>query len=401
MEYYIKQWLKHLDWAIIISMFLLAVYSTVAVFSSTYGKSGSSVPTQIVPKQIFFEILGFICMIVMAKFDYSSLRRYSKWLYGISIFLLLVVFVMPREFGAHSWIPLGIFAFQPSEFAKLTLIVAVGAYMAHTDESEVQSRKFKQMTAIFGMLVVPFLLTLKEPALGQALVMFAIVYAMYIVFAKRSHFTLLILGFILVVFGFTVLALDFPQQSTNFIENVLVRHNLLQSFQADRIVTWLNPSYDPSGAGYNVQQAQAAVGSSEVFGDGFLKGVATRGGMIPNQSTDFIFTAIAEQFGFIGSAILVLVFLVLIQRLIQIASTALDSFGTYLVTGIIGMFAFQVFQNVGMDIYLSPATGITLPFISYGGSSLIANYIAVGLALSVYNRSRSIFFTVSSPTSIG
>lgn len=401
MEYYIKQWLKHLDWAIIISLFLLAVYSTVAVFSSTYGKSGPSVPTQIVPKQIFFEILGFIFMIVTAKFDYSSLRRNSRWLYGISIFLLLVVFVMPREFGAHSWIPLGIFAFQPSEFAKLTLIIAVGAYMAHTDESEVRSRKFKQMAAIFGMFVAPFLLTLKEPALGQALVMFAIVYAMYIIFAKRSHFTLLILGFILVVFGFTVLALDFPQQSTNFIENVLVRHNLLQSFQADRIVTWLNPSYDPSGAGYNVQQAQAAVGSSEVFGDGFLKGVATRGGMIPNQSTDFIFTAIAEQFGFIGSAILVLVFLVLIQRLIQIASTALDSFGTYLVTGIIGMFAFQVFQNVGMDIYLSPATGITLPFISYGGSSLIANYIAVGLALSVYNRSRSIFFTVSSPSSIG
>lgn len=401
MEYYIKQWLKHLDWAIIISLFLLAVFSTVAVFSSTYGKSGPSVPTQIVPKQIFFEILGFIFMIVTAKFDYSSLRRNSRWLYGISIFLLLVVFVMPREFGAHSWIPLGIFAFQPSEFAKLTLIIAVGAYMAHTDESEVRSRKFKQMAAIFGMFVAPFLLTLKEPALGQALVMFAIVYAMYIIFAKRSHFTLLILGFILVVFGFTVLALDFSQQSTNFIENVLVRHNLLQSFQADRIVTWLNPSYDPSGAGYNVQQAQAAVGSSEVFGDGFLKGVATRGGMIPNQSTDFIFTAIAEQFGFIGSAILVLVFLVLIQRLIQIASTALDSFGTYLVTGIIGMFAFQVFQNVGMDIYLSPATGITLPFISYGGSSLIANYIAVGLALSVYNRSRSIFFTVSSPSSIG
>ncbi|MDD9147465.1 MULTISPECIES: FtsW/RodA/SpoVE family cell cycle protein [unclassified Sporolactobacillus] len=401
MDYYIKQWLKHLDWAIIISLLLLAVFSTVALFSSTYGKFNPTVPAQIIPKQILFEILGFIAMIVTAKFDYGALRKNSKWLYGISIFLLLVVFVMPRQFGAHSWIPLGIFAFQPSEFAKLTLIIAVAGYMANIDESEIRSRGFKQMAAISALFIVPFLLTLKEPALGQALVLFAIVYAMSIIFARRSHFTLLTLGFLLVVFGFTVLALDFPQQSTNFIENVLVKHNLLQSFQADRVVTWLNPSYDPSGAGYNVQQAQIAVGSSEVFGDGFLKGVETRAGMIPNQTTDFIFTAIAEQFGFIGSALLVLVFLILIQRLMQIAAMSLDPFGTYLVTGIIGMFAFQIFENVGMDIYLSPATGITLPFISYGGSSLIANYIAVGLALSVYHRSKSIFFTVSGSASIG
>lgn len=401
MAYYFQRWLKHLDWAIIITLFLVAVYSIVALFSTAYGKSGSGVPTQIVSKQILFEVLGFISMIITAKFDYNSLRKSSGWLYGSSIFLLLVVFIMPRAFGAHSWIPLGLFAFQPSEFAKLALIIAVGAYMAHAEESEGRSYKFKHTAAIFCMFIVPFVLTLKEPALGQALVMFAIVYAMYMVFAKLSHFTLLILGLILVVFGFTVLALDFPQQSTNFIQNVLVRHHLLQSFQADRMITWLNPNYDPSGAGYNVQQAQVAVGSSEVFGDGFLKGVETRGGVIPNQWTDFIFTAIAEQFGFVGSAALVLVFLILIQRLIQIASTALDSFGTYLVTGIIGMFAFQIFQNIGMDVYLSPATGITLPFISYGGSSLIANYIAVGLALSVYNRSKSILFTVSGPASYG
>lgn len=391
----IRQSLKSLDKVVVLALIVMAVGSTMALFSTTYGKSGPGVPTQIMPKQILFELFGFIAMVIMANFDYHSLRKYSKWLYGISLFLLVAVFVMPQSFGAHSWIPLGLFAFQPSEFAKLTLIIAVGAYMAKMNELEHPNSGAKDMGITFLLFIGPFLLTLKEPALGQALVMFSIVYMLYMLYAKRWMLVLLIILLFAIVAGFMFIAMNDPQQSTNFIQNGLVKHHLLQSFQADRVITWLNPGYDPSGAGYNVSQAELAVGSGQFYGDGFLKGTETVAGVIPNQWNDFIFTAVSEQFGFVGSAALILAFLVLIWRLTQIAAAALDPFGTYFVTGIIAMFAFQVFQNIGMDIYLSPATGITLPFISYGGSSLIVNYIAVGLALNVYSQSKSIFFKVN------
>lgn len=375
---------------------ILAFYSCVALFSTTYSQSNPNVPTHIVLKQILFEALGFMVMFIASKFDYRQLRKRSRWIYGISVFLLIVVFAMPRRFGAHSWIPLGLFALQPSEFAKLGLIIGIGAYMANIDESEFPVYSLRKTLGIFGMFFVPFVLTLKEPALGQALVMFAIVLLMYMVFAKRSHFATLLGGLAIVVFGFTFVALNFPNQSTTFIQNVLIKHHILKTYQADRIVVWLNPGYDPTGAGYNVHQAQLAVGSGQVFGEGFLKGSLTSGGWIPNQWTDFIFTAIAEQFGFVGSAVLILVFLVLLYRLTRTAAISLDPFGTYLIIGIVTMFGFQVFENIGMDMYLSPATGITLPFISYGGSSLIANFMAIGLALSVYRRHQSMRFTSQS-----
>ena len=391
-----QKWFRYLDWVIIGVLFLLAIYSCAALFSTTDGKTGSDVPTHIVSKQILFEVLGFISMFVTAKLDYRALRKRNRWIYGVTVFLLIVVYGMPRRFGAHSWIPLGLFALQPSEFAKLGLIIAIATYMANMDESESSTYGLRKTFAISGLFIVPFVLTLKEPALGQALVMFAIVLFMYMAFAKRSHLTILLAGLALVIFGLTFIALNFPDQSTTFIQNVLIKHHVLKAYQADRIVVWLNPNYDPTGAGYNVRQAQMAVGSGQVFGEGFLTSRLTGGGWIPNQWTDFIFTAIAEQFGFIGSSVLILTFLVLLHRLTRIATISLDPFGTYLILGIVGMFGFQVFENIGMNMYLSPATGITLPFISYGGSSLIANFVAVGLALSVYRRYQSMRYTSNS-----
>lgn len=390
---FVRRWFRHLDWALVIALFVLAVYSYVALFSITYGKTGSNVT---VPKQILFEGIGLITMVVSAKFDYRKLRKRSKWIYGISVFMLVIVFGVPSRFGAHSWIPLGLFAFQPSEFAKLALMIAIATYMASIDESEFPSYSIKKTLVIWGLFIVPFALTVKEPALGQALVMFAIVLFMYMVFAKRSHFAVVITGLAVIIFGFTFVALNFPDQSTTFIQNVLINHHILKPYQADRIIVWLNPHYDLIGAGYNVHQAQVAIGSGQVFGEGLLNGSETKGGWIPNQWTDFIFTAIAEQFGFVGSAMLIVAFLVLLYRLIRIAAVSQDPFGIYLIIGIVGMIGFQVFENVGMDMYLSPATGITLPFISYGGSSLIADYMAIGLALSVYRRRKSIRFSSSS-----
>lgn len=384
--------LRELDYTLIGVLLLLAVYSCVALLASTYGQTDVTT-SHLLPRQILFEVLGFVAMFVVMAMDYRSVRKVHWWFYVVSILLLVVVFKMPLVNGAHSWIPLPVFALQPSEFAKMALIITLATHMATVDEQEFPSYGMKSSWQVWALCLIPFVLTLKEPALGQALVMFAITGCMYMVFTKRSYFSMMIAVIALIVCGTTVVANQYPKQSASFIENVLVKHHVLKSYQADRITTWLDPSYNNLNEGYNIHQAQVAVGSGQLFGEGLFNGISTRGGWVPNQTTDYIFTAIGEEFGFVGSSVLVLLFLILIYRLIKVAGTSQDTFGTYLIMGICGMFAFQVFENIGMDMYLSPSTGITLPFISYGGSSLIVNYMAVGLVMSVSLRRKKLRFS--------
>ncbi|GMA58639.1 hypothetical protein GCM10025858_31420 [Alicyclobacillus sacchari] len=222
--------------------------------------------------------------------------------------------------------------------------------------------------------------------------MIAIVLTMYTVFARRASF-LVIMGFVVVIVAACILATTiYTQQTLGLIQNVLIKHHLLKAYQSYRILTWLDPSFSQDQYGYNIHMAQTAIGSGQLFGEGYGKGVLTSGGWVPNQWTDYIFSAIGEEFGFVGSAILVLLFLVLCYRLIRIAQTTIDPFGMYIAIGVVGMFSFQVFENIGADMYLSPSTGITLPFISYGGTSLAIDYLAVGLVLSVGLRRRKIRF---------
>ncbi|MCF8565364.1 rod shape-determining protein RodA [Alicyclobacillus tolerans] len=387
---------RELDFSLLGVLLVIAAYSCIALLAATNGKSGTDVPTHIVSKQVLFEFMGIVAMGFAAAFDYRSLRKFRWWLYGGTTFLLIAVFAMPAHQGAHSWIPLGLFGFQPSEFAKLAMIIAIAAYMANIDEQEFPDYSLKSSLPIWGMFVVPFLLTLKEPALGQALVMFAIVLTMYTVYAKKTHFWVLTVAVLIFVGLLVVVVAAYSTQASNWLinmEEVLVKHKLMHGYQLDRIITWLNPNYDLLNTGFNVHHAFLAVGSGQVFGEGLFNGSQTRGGWVPNQWTDYIFTAIAEEFGFVGSSTLVLLFLMLIYRLVKAGGSAQDSFGTYLVMGIVGMFAFQVFENIGMDMYMSPSTGITLPFVSYGGSSLIANYLAVGLVISVSIRKKKLRFS--------
>ncbi len=399
MEYSIAKKRNTVDWSVIAALVLLAIYSCITLYSTTHGKTGASVPSHIVEKQILFEVVGFIGMGIAAKFDYRLLAKWSRWLYALAVFLLLVVFAMPYRFGAHSWIPLGLFTLQPSEFAKLALIIAEAAYMAKIDAlGDASVGSWKKFGIIIGLVLPPFGLTLIEPALGQAIVLFATVFIMVMVFSKRWQFVVIVLLLFTVVLGVTMLAMNYPAQTTAFINNVLVKHHLIKSFEADRIIVWLNPNFQPMGAGYNVRLAQIAIGSGGVFGEGLLQGVLTSAGSIPNQWNDFIFTAVGEQFGFVGSTVLIVTFLVLFYRLSRIAAQSVDPFGAYVVMGVMGMFGFQVFESIGMNMYLSPATGITLPFMSYGGSALLIDYVAVGVALQVFARSRQTYFTSSEIT---
>lgn len=387
---------RQLDFPLIAAMVLLAAYGCLILFAVTYGKAtapSGSVPPHVLGKQIAFEVLGFIVMFVMTAVDYHLLRKYRWWIYGITLVLLLAVFGFHSVQGAHSWIPLGSLQFQPSELMKLALIFVIAGFMADNDEAEYPDYRLVKTWPIWVVFVVPFALIYKEPALGQSLVVFAIVMTLLASYVKRWHFVLLSLLLVLVVAGILLVVVQYPHQAIYFLDhNFLVRHKIIHTFQLQRILTWLNPNLDLNGAGYAVHYSQMAIGSGQIFGQGLFNGIETSGGWVPNQWTDYIFSGVGEEFGFVGSSILVLVFLVIFYRMTRIAATARDTFGTYVVIGIVGMFAFQVFENIGMDMYLSPATGITLPFISYGGSSLVVNYLAIGIALSVYLRKKRLRF---------
>lgn len=388
----LRRHVRQVDFVLVGVVLALSAFSCIALLAASNGKSVHIVGTShIVEKQMIWDIVGFIAMAVVASYDYRGFRNFHWWLYGISILLLLAVYGFSPINNAHSWIHLGGFTVEPSEFAKLTLIISVASYMAKHDEQEQPRYGIINFLRVVSLLIVPFALTYKEPALGQALVMFAIVMTMYVVFTKRSHFIVLTLVLIVLVSGVTYAALKMPEQFTQFMQK-LVTHHVLRSFQVDRIVTWINPKYDLNNTGFAVHHAQIAVGSGGLFGEGLFKGILTTSAGVPNQTTDYIFTAIGEEFGFVASGILILLFLIMVYRIIKAAGLSQDSFGTYVLMGIAGMFGFQVFENIGMNVYLSPATGITLPFISYGGTSVVANYMAMGLAISVGIRRKPLRF---------
>jgi rod shape determining protein RodA len=225
----------------------------------------------------------------------------------------------------------------------------------------------------------------------HAVVMVAITLTMLATFVKRSHFVILTAALVVCVAGLVVVALFFDTQAVSVVQYMVQKH-WLQEYQASRILTWLDPSYSQNNLGYNVHQAEVAIGSGEVFGRGLFQGTITGGAWVPNQWTDYIFSAIGEELGFVGGSLVIVLYIMLVQRLVRIAGLSSDTFGTYLVMGFVGMFAFQAFENIGMDMYMSPSTGITLPFISYGGTSLVVNYLCIGVAMSVAVRRRKLRF---------
>lgn len=385
--------MREFDFLLVGILVIMAVYAYISISAAVHNNPNPNIPSHILLKQIVWEAVGVVVMFMAAAFDYRLLRPLRWWIYGASMGLLTIVFAFPAQQGAHSWINLKVISLQPSELAKLALIISLAAFMANFQENETVPYKTYKMWPMGIMFLIPFLLTYKEPALGQALVMAAIMLTMYTAFSKRSHFLVLLLAVVAVVSLSTMAATMYSTQTTTFINNVLVKHHILKSYQVNRIIVWLNPNYSLNNYGYNNHLAQVAIGSGGLFGQGLYKGTLTNNGWVPNQWDDYIFTAVGEEFGYVGSASLVLLFLMLMYRLAKISRTTEDPFGQYLAIGALGMFAFQVFENIGMDMYLSPATGITLPFISYGGTSLVVDYLTIGLVLSVGLHKRSLKFS--------
>jgi rod shape determining protein RodA len=348
----------NLDWGILTTTFLIISFGALCLFSSTSG-TGSS----IFIKQLLWICIGTFFLIIAFAVDYRTLM-YSAWpLYGLTIIALLLVFVLGREIsGARRWIIFGPLRMQPSELAKILVII----WMAYWGEKRkhVLIYGFRDLVLPAAVIFVPVVLILAEPDLGTAGIVSFIAVAMLLILGIRRS-TILSLG--------AMCAAGMP----------LLWFFLLKDYQRKRILTFLDPERDPLGSGYHAIQSKIAVGSGGLIGKGVFHGTQTQLKFLPEHHTDFIFSVVAEEWGFIGSAFMLFLYLLLITRIISVGIKAKDRFGAMLCFGIAAYFTLHVFINMAMASGIFPVVGVPLPFISYGGSFMVINLICIGIVLNV------------------
>ncbi|MFQ7291940.1 MAG: rod shape-determining protein RodA [Monoglobales bacterium] len=356
------------DWFLFILTALIAMFGIINVYSAT--RSYGTISNVVV--QSFAVVLGLVLMILISRFDYEQFKNLVKPIYIFALFILIIVlfFGVTGEWGARSWIRFGSIGIQPAEFAKVCFILTFSYHL-----SKVQD-KINKPLIILGLLVhmgVLVGLIMLEPDLGSALV-FLFIFVCMMFTAKLSW------KYIVPITALAIASLPF------------IYKYALSEYQQKRIQVFFNPDLDPLNRGYNVIQSKIAVGSGQLWGKGFLQGTQNQMGYLPTKNTDFIFSVVSEEWGFIGAVILVIALFTLIYRCLKIAQKADNSYGRYICVGVAAMFLFHVFENVGMCIGLMPVTGIPLPLISYGGTSVVTNMIAIGLVLSVnyHNKPRTI-----------
>ncbi|HWI65311.1 MAG TPA: rod shape-determining protein RodA [Symbiobacteriaceae bacterium] len=374
--------LKHLDKLLVLAMFALVTIGVVVITSAARGYIGPEGAGGFVKKQLVAAAVGLVLMIIAMLFDYEEYARMTWVLYGLNCALLAVVLAMGKlTNGAQSWIPLGpLGQFQPSEFGKVMLILTLGHHL----------NRMERLDSIWDLItpaihVAPLMaLLLLQPDLGTSLV-FVVITAAMIYMAGFPGWKLGLLGGgpIGAVVGWYFAHVKWPAKVTMWP---------LKDYQIKRLQNFFDPSADPTDSGYQVMQSKISIGSGGWFGRGLYKGTQNQLGFLPEQHTDFIFSVVGEELGFVGGATILFLFLVLLWRVMAIAATSRDRYGTLIATGVTAMIGFHVLENVGMTLGVMPVTGIPLPFISYGGSALMANMVAIGLVLNVGMRRQKIMF---------
>ena len=358
--------------------FLVAVLTLVAVglvadYSATYSMGGGR--HGLFYKQIFWILSGFCLLAVTVTVDYRKLERWGYVFYGITLALLAAVLVMGRTgMGAQRWLPLGPFSFQPSEIAKLFLIITLAKYFS--EDHTTNGHTLRQLVKPFLLVAVPVLLVVKQPDLGTGLMLLFIFTAMVIAAGIKFK------SFIYLV---ATAALSAP-----LAWQVFWKH--LKDYQKKRLLVFVDPESDPSGAGYHIIQSKIAVGSGMVTGKGYLHGTQSQLSFLPERHTDFIFSVISEEWGFIGSMVVLLIFIFIIMWGLETANKAKDRFGALVAVGSISMIFFHVFINIGMTIGLMPVVGVPLPLVSYGGTSALTTLMALGLLLNINMRRFQLFY---------
>ncbi len=368
---------KNLDFALIAVVGILVILGLIMIYSATHAKIALNHgdPFSFVKKQAIAVVIGILAMVLLLFFDYRVSDRLSQFLYGLNLVMLaLVLTPLGRSGnGAQSWL----FGVQPSEFAKVILIITLGKYLSEKESLS----SFYNFVFPFLHVGFPLLLILLQPDLGTALVFIFITFLMMYT-AGAPGWKLMVLVFIGVV-GLTAMFLGH-----HFFNMPLP----IKQYQVNRLTSFINPERDPRGSGWNVRQAVIAVGSGQFFGKGLFRGTQGRLGYLPENHTDFIFAVLCEELGFVGGFGVLCLFFTLVWRGIRISYQARDKTGSIIGVGIVAMFLFHILENVGMNMGIMPITGIPLPFITSGGSSMIANLIAVGLLLNIWARRQKIMF---------
>jgi rod shape determining protein RodA len=371
--YYSSGWrdtLKHIDFPVFISVILISIGGVFAIHSALHGQPSAYGNTH---KQIFGVVAGLAIIIALATSDYTQLLpRYAVWLYWLNILMLTVVCLHGHASrGAQRWIALGPIEIQPSEFCKVILIVTLALFITQRRE---EIREWGTVWSSIGFIAVPLLLIFKQPDLGTALVVSTLWFGMmFIGGAKWQHLGLLFLAGALVFAG-------------------LWHFHVLKDYQKTRLEVFLNPNADPRDTGYHLHQSQIAIGSGQVSGQGYQKGMQANGHFIPEQHTDFIFTIVGEEGGFVGAIILLGLYLLVLERSLALLINTEDYLGRLLIAGVVSMLAFHIVVNIGMTIGVMPVTGVPLPFFSYGLSALLVDMTCIGLVLSVAARKHRILF---------
>jgi rod shape determining protein RodA len=356
---------RHVDVVLVLATIAVAGLGILMVYSATRGDANDPTTT-FVEKQAMYCMIGFVAMIVAAVVDYRVIRDFAPVLYGGTILVLLAVKspLGSTSKGAQAWFDLGPFQLQPSEFAKLTLIVTIAAYAA-VHRGELDRRR---LGIILTIAALPMGLIYLQPDLGTALVFVAVLMGMLLVAGARPRhmIALTLMGILAVV--------------------TVIQLGVLKQYQLDRLGAFIRPNADTQRSAYNLNQSKIAIGSGGLTGKGLFKGPQTNLSYVPEQHTDFIFTVVGEELGFAGASLLLVLFAIVVWRTWRTAALAKDLFGTLVCVGVLSMLAFQIFENAGMTMGIMPITGIPLPLFSYGGSSVISTFAAIGLVLNVHMR---------------
>ncbi len=421
------------DFWLFISMFLVCIMGMLGIFSIIY-QNPVAISSNILVKQGLAFSIGLMIIIFYLQFNYPTLKKYALGFYVTSLFLLVLVLLFGSKVrGVRSWFVLGVFSFQPSELAKLAFIVFLAKYI----ETMRTWKSWHDLCWPVLLLMFPVGLILLQPDFGSTLVFFPILLVMLYVGGCRLKYIVAMIGFGTLI-SFLTMARIYAELKSTAVDNYLIRvianpnymlvflaglflllaliyflakklkyelkfkqmmagfsvvmagiltsylfELLLKTYQKKRLVVFLDPYLDPLGAGYNIIQSKIAVGSGGWLGKGLLYSTQSRLGFLPEQHTDFIFSVIAETFGFAGGSLLLILLFIIIWRGIIISNQARDEFGALVAIGIVTMFAFHSFLNIGMTLGIMPITGVPLPLVSYGGSSLVMNMFAIGILLNI------------------
>ena len=364
-----KKLLKNTEWSILIVSVILAVIGLVALFSATQSTEYAEFR-----RQVQWILISIPFLILASIIDYNVIVRFSTLAYIVIIGLLIGVLFTEPISGASSWFKLGeSLSFQPSELGKIVIILFLAFLI-----NKMQIKGRKEINKIWKLAIVlifaaiPVALIVKEPDNGTALAYISAI--LFMIFASGIDKKYIILAVVLIAVTAPVIYANLPEHALK------------------RIEVFLNPGIDPRGAGYNILQSKLAIGAGEIFGMGLFKGNQTQLGFLHPKTTDFIFSAIGEEMGFIATGSITILYIILVTKAIYVAKTAKDNIGSYIAIGIAGIFFFHMTENIGMTIGLLPITGIPLPFVSYGGSSLVTNFICIGLLLNISSRRQKAIF---------